>query len=128
VWLEETEKEKWLKLDRKRGKIDVMAKYAIVKIGGFQFKVAEGEELEVEKIDGKKGEAVEFNEVFLMVEDKQVKIGQPQVKGAKVKAKILEQLKGEKIRVATYKAKSRYRRVKGHRELLTKLQITEISH
>lgn len=105
-----------------------MAKYAIVKIGGFQFKVAEGEELAVEKIDGKKGEAVEFNEVFLIVEDKQVKIGQPQVKGAKVKAKILEQLKGEKIRVATYKAKSRYRRVKGHRQLLTKLQITEISH
>lgn len=101
-------------------------RYAVIKTGGKQYKVSEGETLLVEKIDGKKDEAVVFNEVLLLADEKKVKIGQPQVEGAKVKGVILDQVKGEKIRVAKFRAKSRYRRVKGHRQRLTKVQITKI--
>lgn len=104
-----------------------MSKYAVVKMGSSQFKVAVGDELAVEKIEAEKGKTVEFNEVLLLVAEKKVKIGRPFLKGAKVKTKVLDQVKGKKIRVATYKAKSRYRRVKGHRKLLTKIRIEEIA-
>ena len=104
-----------------------MKKYAIVKIAGFQYKVAEGDELEVNKIDSEKDKNITFEEVLLIAGDGQLKIGQPLIKGAQVKAKILEQFKGKKIRVATYKAKSRQRRVKGFRPLLTKIKIEKIT-
>ena len=100
--------------------------YAIVKIGGSQYKVAEGDELDVEKLIGEKGTKVVFDQVLLWVSDKKIKIGQPLVKGVKVKAEILDQFKGKKIRVAIFKAKSRYRRVSGHRKLLTKIKIVKI--
>lgn len=104
-----------------------MSQYAVVKIGGSQFKVAIGDELVVDKLEAKKGEEVDFDEVLLLVENEKMKIGQPKVRGVKVKAKILEQVKGKKIRAATYKAKSRYRRVKGFRPLLTKIKIEGIA-
>jgi len=103
-----------------------MKNYAIVKIGGSQYKVTEGDELEVDKIEGEKGKTVNLDEVLLLV-DEEIKIGEPLVKGAQIKAKIIEQFKGDKIRVATYKAKSRYRRVKGFRPLLTKIKIEKIT-
>lgn len=101
-------------------------KYAVVKIGGSQYKIAEGEEIEVEKIEGKKGDSLEFKEILLLVDKGRVRIGKPSLPGVKVKGKILDQIKGKKIRVATYKAKSRYRKVKGHRKLLTRLRIEKI--
>ncbi len=104
-----------------------MKKYAIVKIAGFQYKVAEGDELKVNKLNSGKGKSITFEEVLLIAGDSQVKIGQPLVKGAQVKAKVLEELKGKKIRVATYKAKSRQRRVKGFRPLLTRIKIEKIT-
>lgn len=103
-----------------------MPQYAVVKINGSQHKVAVGDELAVEKINVEKGKTIELDEVLLLVADQKVKIGQPLVKGAKVKVKVLDQIKGEKIRVAVYKAKSRYRRVKGHRKQLTKIRIEKI--
>lgn len=106
--------------------IILLMKYAVVKIGGSQYRVAEGEEIEVEKIEGEKGKKLTFEEVLLFVDGERVKIGRPFVKGMKVKAEILDQFKGKKIRVATYKAKSRYRRVKGHRKRLTKLKIEKL--
>lgn len=102
-------------------------KYVVIKTSGRQYKVAEGDELEIDKIEGEKGKSITFEEVLLLVDEGKVKIGQPLVKGAKVKAKILDQVKGKKIRVATYKAKSRYRRVKGFRPLLTKIKIEKIA-
>jgi len=103
-----------------------MKKYAVVKIGGSQYKVAEGDEIAVDKIDGEKGKSLNFEEVLLLVDEKRVTIGQPLVKNAKIKAEIVDQFKGKKIRVATYKAKSRYRRVKGFRPLLTRVKILSI--
>ncbi len=103
-----------------------MKKYAIVKIGGTQYKVAEGDEIEVDKIDSEKGKTLSFDQVLLLAEDNKVKIGQPLIKGAQIKAKMLDQIKGEKVRVATYKAKSRSRKVKGFRASLTKIKIEKI--
>lgn len=104
-----------------------MKKYAIVKIGGTQYKVAEGDEIEVDKIDSEKGKTLSFDQVLLLAEDNKVKIGQPLIKGAQIKAKMLDQIKGEKVRVATYKAKSRSRKVKGFRASLTKIKIEKIA-
>lgn len=103
-----------------------MSKFAVAKIGSSQYKVAEGDEIDVDKIEGKKGSKLIFNQVLLLVDGEKVSVGQPLVKDAQIEAKILEQFKGKKIRVATYKAKSRYRRVKGFRPLLTKIKIEEI--
>ncbi|MBL7150873.1 50S ribosomal protein L21 [Candidatus Microgenomates bacterium] len=101
-------------------------KYAIIKICGKQYKVSEGEEILVEKLEAEKGEAVVFDEVLLLANEKTLKIGQPLVEKAKVKAKVLEQVKGEKIRVAKFRSKSKYRKVKGHRQRLTKIKIEKI--
>lgn len=101
-------------------------KYAVVRSGGKQYKVAEGEEIVIEKTTTPEGKTFNFDEVLLLVSDKKTKIGQPLVKGAKVKAKVVSHFKDRKIRVATYKAKSRYRRVKGHRQQLTRVKISSI--
>lgn len=102
-------------------------KYAIVRIGGTQYKVAEGRQLAVDRLKVEEKKKVNFDEVLLVVDEKKAEIGQPYVKGAKVKATVLTHFKGEKIRAATYKAKSRYRRVKGFRPQLTRIKIEEIS-
>lgn len=101
--------------------------YAVVKIGGSQYKVSEGEEFEAGKVEGEKGKKLIFTDVLLVVDEEKVSIGQPLVNKAKVTAEIIDQYKGKKIRVATYKAKSRYRRVKGFRPYLTKIKIEKIS-
>lgn len=107
--------------------------YAVIKTGGKQYKVREGDILEVDKLPAKKDSEVIFDEVLLWVSDeeglpadRQVKIGTPTLSNVKVKARVLEQIKGEKIRVAKFKAKSRYRRVMGFRSLLTRVQIEKI--
>ena len=101
-------------------------KYAVIKTGGKQYRVSEGDEIEIEKIVTPEGKTHTFNEVLLLVDEKKLKIGQPQAAGVKVKTKVLSHFKGKKIRVATYKAKSRYRRVKGHRQQLTRVKILSI--
>ena len=103
-----------------------MSKFTVIKIGSSQYKVAEGDEIDVDKIEGKKGSKLTFNQVLLLIDGEKVSVGQPLVKGVQIEAKILEQFKGKKIRVATYKAKSRYRRVKGFRPQLTKIKIEKI--
>jgi len=102
-------------------------KYAVIQTGGKQYKVSQGDELCIEKIEGEKGKVVNFDEVLLLVDGDNIQIGQPLIKGVKVKAKILDQIKDKKIRVAKFRAKSRYRKVKGHRQLLTKIKVEKIN-
>ena len=85
-------------------------KYAVIKTGGKQYKVAEGDVIEVERMDNKADEAITFPEVLLYTADGVSLIGQPLVDGVVVSGKVLTHLRGEKIRVAKYKAKVRYRR------------------
>lgn len=102
-------------------------KYAIFKIAGKQYKATEGEELEVEKIEAKKEAKLKSSEVLLLVDKDKFFVGQPYIKDASVSFQVVDQFKGEKIRVAKFKAKSRYRKVKGHRQKLTKVKILKIS-
>lgn len=99
--------------------------YAVVKIGGKQFKVSQDDTLEVEKLSNSE-KKVEFEEVLLASLDGRIRVGTPTVKGAKVTATVLENKKGEKIRVSKFKAKSRYRRTAGFRPHLTVLKIDKI--
>lgn len=100
-----------------------MSKYAVIKIKGTQYKIAEGDEILVDKLGKDKPEA----RVLLVVDGKAVNVGKPDVKGAKVKLKVLEEeLKGKKVTVQTFKAKSRYRRKLGFRPRYTKLLVEKI--
>ena len=99
--------------------------YAIIKTGGKQYVVEEGKVISIEKLDVEEGAEVTFDEV-LLVSGYDVKIGQPNVAGAKVTGKVLEQGKERKIRIFKYKAKSNYRRRQGHRQPFTKVKIEKI--
>ncbi|TRW27013.1 50S ribosomal protein L21 [Criibacterium bergeronii] len=98
--------------------------YAIIKTGGKQYMVNEGDVLEVEKLNANEGDTVEV-EVLAVSNDGDVKAGEA-VKSAKVVAKVVEHGKGKKIIVFKYKAKKDYRRKKGHRQPFTKIQIEKI--
>ena len=102
-----------------------LVKYAVVRIQGHQYKVAEGDEVLVDKVaDPKKVEA----EVLLVVSDDKAKIGKPIVKDAKVSFKVLkDEEKGEKIHVRKYKSKSRYRKHTGFRAVFTRLLVQKIA-
>lgn len=100
--------------------------YAIIKTGGKQYKVSKDTIISVEKLAFKKGESFSFDQVFLHVIDGASKIGMPRVTGVTVKATVLEHLKGDKLRVSKFKAKSKYRRVTGHRQNLTRIKILDI--
>lgn len=100
-------------------------KYAVVKTGGKQYKITEGDIVEVERLATDKKEVM-FEDVLLYTADGVVKVGNPLLSGVVVKGTVLGDTKGKKIRVAKYKAKVRYRRVTGHRQALTKVKIDSI--
>lgn len=99
--------------------------FAIIKTGGKQYKVAEGDVLSVEKL-AVSGKEVVFDNVLLVVNGA-VKVGKPNVSGAKVTAEVLEEGKGKKKMVFRYKSKTRYRKKKGHRQPFTRVKIIKIS-
>ncbi len=99
--------------------------YAVIKTGGKQYKVSEGDLLKIEKIEGAVGDTIELDEV-LMVGGEEVKIGTPLLPGAKVKAQIVEQGKDKKILVFHSKRRKTYRKKYGHRQPLTRLKIQGI--
>lgn len=100
---------------------------AVIKTGGKQYKVREGEVLSIEQVANKAGETIEL-EVLLVGDEEgsNVKIGNPTVSGAKVDARVLEHGKGEKVSVIKYKPKVRYKRNVGHRQPYTKVKIEKI--
>lgn len=100
--------------------------YAIIKTGGKQYRVQEGDNIFVEKLDADVDSNVVFDQVLAVVNDGDVKVGAPVVEGAKVTAKVLAQGKEKKILVFKYKAKSNYRRRQGHRQPFTKVTIEKI--
>ena len=99
--------------------------YAIIATGGKQYRVSEGDEIYIEKIDAQVDSTVSFD-VLLMGNDGDVKIGTPVVEGVKVEGKVVGQIRGEKIVVYKYKSKKNYRRKQGHRQPYTKVEITKI--
>ncbi len=100
--------------------------YAIIKTGGKQYRVAEGDQIFVEKLPADVEAEVVFDEVLAVVNDGDVKVGAPVVDGAKVTAKVVEQGKEKKVLIFKYKSKSNYRRRQGHRQPYTKVVIEKI--
>jgi large subunit ribosomal protein L21 len=100
--------------------------YAVIKTGGKQYRVTEGDRLRVEKLPGEPGAKVTFEEV-LMIGGEKVAVGTPTVKGAKVSAEILTQGRDKKVIVFKFRRRKNYRRKRGHRQPFTELKITGIS-
>ena len=102
--------------------------YAVIRTGGKQYRVTPGQRLVVERLDGERGDQVAFNEVLLVRgEDGAVSVGAPTLEDASVTAEIADQKRARKISVFKYKAKTRYRRLRGHRQHETHLRIAEIA-
>lgn len=100
--------------------------YAIIKTGGKQYRVEEGNVIKVEKLDAADGSTINFDEIMMVSKDGDVKVGQPFVTGCKVTGKVLGQGKNKKIIVFRYKAKKRIRTKTGHRQPYTKVLIEKI--
>jgi large subunit ribosomal protein L21 len=100
--------------------------YAIIQTGGKQYRVSPGDVLRVERLPGEQGDQVVLDQVLLVNDDQELKVGQPLVANASVKGTILSQGKAKKILVYKKKRRKNYRRTQGHRQLYTALQIQEI--
>ena len=100
--------------------------YAVIKTGGKQYRVQQGDVIFVEKIPGQADETVTFDEVLLVGDGDETRVGTPSVAGAKVVGKVLSQVKSRKIVVYKYKAKKNERKKQGHRQPYTKVEITAI--
>lgn len=100
--------------------------FAIIKTGGKQYKVKEGDTLAVEKLAAKAGESIVFTEVLLVGGEK-TEVGSPYVRGAKVAAKVAAEGRGEKKTVFRYHSKARERKLKGHRQPFTTLRIESVT-
>ena len=100
--------------------------YAIIESCGKQYKVAEGDVVFFEKLDAEEGKKVTFDKVVLVSEDGKVQVGNPYVKSVKVEGKVVSHGKAKKILVYKMKPKKNYRRMQGHRQPYTKVEITSI--
>jgi large subunit ribosomal protein L21 len=100
--------------------------YAVVKTGGKQYKVQEGDVLRVEKLPGDVGTEITIDQVLLLADGESVSVGTPILAGAAVKAEIVDQDKAKKILVFKYKRRKRYRRKQGHRQPFTAIRIDSI--
>ena len=100
--------------------------YAIIRDRGMQYRVEEGQIVEIALLDAEPGSQVELGEVLLIGGDERAQVGSPLVEGAKVLAKVLGDVKGDKIVVFRYKNKKRYRRRTGHRQQYTRIAISQI--
>ena len=100
--------------------------FAVIKTGGKQYLVEPGKSYCFEKILGEEGARVNFDEVLLVSRDGKVDIGRPFIKGAKVSGKIISQFKDKKVKVLKYKKRKRVRKTRGHRQLLTEVEIEKI--
>jgi len=100
--------------------------YAVVETGSKQYRVEQGQTLDVELLGVSEGDTVELGRVLMLGGDGQTAVGTPIVSGARVMAEVLGTVKGEKLIVFKYKQKVRYRRKTGHRQKYTRVRITDI--
>ncbi len=101
--------------------------YAVVKTGGKQYRVAKGDVVKVEKLDGDPGTRLDLNEVLLVNTGSDVLVGRPFIEGATVATEIVDQARDRKILVFKFRRRKRYRRKAGHRQAFTALKIIEIT-
>ena len=101
--------------------------FAVIKTGGKQYLVEPAKKIKIEKIDKEEGGIFTFDEVLLIGNDKEIKVGTPFLLGAKVTATVLKQDKDEKVITFKYRAKTRYHKTIGHRQMYSLVEITKIS-
>lgn len=100
--------------------------YAIISFNGFQFIAREGEKLMVPRIKAEVGDTVRIDDILFLKTDNNIWVGEPKIENSYVEAKVLEHLRSKKITVFKFIRRENYRRKKGHRQLLTKIQIIRI--
>ncbi|MBO1531195.1 50S ribosomal protein L21 [Psychrobacter sp. F1192] len=101
--------------------------YAVIKSGGKQHRVVVDELLKVELLKAEKGETIKFEDVLMVVDGDNVKVGQPVVEGANVEVEVVEHGRGEKIRIIKHKRRKHYHKEQGHRQWYTLLKIKAIN-
>ena len=101
--------------------------YAVVRSNGKQYKVAAGDEIDLEALGFEAGDPVELDEVLMVVDGESVRIGTPLVEGATVRATVVGQMRGSKIHIFKFKAKKRYRKRMGHKQGFTRVKVDEIA-
>jgi large subunit ribosomal protein L21 len=100
--------------------------YAIFKTGGKQYRVSQGDKIDVEKLDVKVGDTVSFDEVLLQGEGEKISVGAPFIDGASVTAEVVEQYRDKKVIAFKFKRRKGHHKTKGHRRQLTRLQIKSV--
>ncbi|WP_257295145.1 50S ribosomal protein L21 [Endozoicomonas sp. YOMI1] len=101
--------------------------YAVIRTGGKQYRVTEGEILKVEKLSNAAGESLEINDVLLIANGEELKVGAPVVEGARVTAEVISHGRGPKIKIIKFKRRKHHRKQMGHRQWFTELKITGIA-
>ncbi|WJW75106.1 50S ribosomal protein L21 [Thiohalobacter sp. IOR34] len=101
--------------------------YAVIVTGGKQYRVAPGDKLRVEKLDAAEGDAVEFDQVLMVADGEDVKLGRPYVEGGKVTAKVTAQGRGKKVEIIKFRRRKHHMKRQGHRQYYTELEITDVS-
>ena len=101
--------------------------YAVIKTGGKQYRVTEGETLKVEKLDAEEGASVEFDQVLMIADGDRIQVGAPYVEGARVTATVKSQGRGPKLVIVKFRRRKHYRKTQGHRQSYTELRVSGIS-
>ena len=101
--------------------------YAVIKTGGKQFKVTEGETLKVEKLSTEVGKVLVLNSVLTLVDGEKVTIGKPMIKGASIDATVISHGKGDKVKIFKMNRRKGYRKSQGHRQSFTEIKINKIA-
>ena len=101
--------------------------FAVIRTGGKQYKVSEGDKLDVEKLDVQEGQKVVFDEVLAVYDDKEMKTGKPLLEKAQVEGELISQKRGEKVFTVKQKPKKRYLKKQGHRQNISEVKITKIT-
>jgi large subunit ribosomal protein L21 len=101
--------------------------YAVFRTGGKQYRARQGERVRIERLDAAVGDAVAFDQVLLVGEGAEIKVGAPLVAGGKVEATVVSQGRDEKITIIKFRRRKHYKRTQGHRQAFTEVEITSIS-
>ena len=101
--------------------------FAVIKTGGKQYKISEGDTLRVESLPYDEGEALEIDQVLMVADGDNIKLGQPYVEGSSVKAIVKSHGRGKKVEIIKFRRRKHYRKQQGHRQNYTELEITNIS-
>lgn len=101
--------------------------YAVIATGGKQYRVAQGDVIQVEKLDAEEGASIDFDNVLMVGEGEDVRIGAPYVEGCKVTATVKSQMRGEKIEIMKFRRRKHHQKRTGHRQYLTQIEISAIT-